>query len=84
MFYNSVYKFWFGKLIKPYVHYMPFKEDFSDLIEQLEYAKNHDEEMKQIAQNARKFIEEFATRNSLSCYLGLLLIEYADLMKHLV
>ena len=83
VFYNSVYKFWFGKLIKPYVHYMPFKEDFSDLIEQLEYAKNHDEEMKQISQNARKFIEEFVTRNSLSCYLGLLLMEYADLMKHL-
>ena len=70
-------------MIKPYVHYMPFKEDFSDLIEQLEYAKNHDEEMKQISQNARKFIEEFVTRNSLSCYLGLLLMEYADLMKHL-
>ena len=81
--YNGIYTFWFSKHLKPYVHYLPFKEDFSDLTEQLEYAKNHDEEMKQIAANARKFVEEFLNKNSLTCYLALLTMEYAELVKHL-
>ena len=79
--YNGVYNVWFSKLIKPYVHYLPIKADYSDLIEQLEYAKNHDDEMKKIAENARSFVEEFLTPNTTACYLGLMLIEYADLIK---
>ena len=81
--YNGIYKFWFSRHIKPYVHYLPFKSDFSDLTQQLEYAKNHDQEMKQISQNAKKFIREFISGNNLSCYLGLLMIEYVELVKHL-
>ena len=83
VFYNGVYKFWYSKHLKPYVHYVPYKADFSDFYQQLEYAKNHDEEMKKINENAKKFVKEFINDEALSCYLGLLLIEYADLVKHL-
>ena len=83
VFYNGFYKFWYSKHLKPYVHYVPYKADFSDFYQQLEYAKNHDEEMKKINENAKKFVKEFINDEALSCYLGLLLIEYADLVKHL-
>ena len=83
VFYNGIFTVWFSKLIKPFVHYVPFKADFSDLTEKLEYAKNHDEEMKKIAENARKFIDELITPNTVSCYLALLIIEYLGLVEHL-
>ena len=82
VFYNGIFNFWFSRHIKPYVHYIPFKPDFSDLVEKLEYAKNHDEEMKQIAQNAKNFIKEFINSNSASCYLALLFTEYLELVSH--
>ena len=81
--YNGIYTFWYSRHLKPYVHYVPYKADFSDFYQQLEYAKNHDEEMKKINENAKKFVKEFINDEALSCYLGLLLIEYADLVKHL-
>ena len=81
--YNGIYTFWYSRHLKPYVHYLPFKPDFSDLTSQLEYAKNHDDEMKKSASNARAFAEKYLRRNVGECYLGLLLIEYADLLKHL-
>ena len=83
VFYNGIFTFWFSRHLKPFVHYVPFKADFSDLTEKLEYAKNHDEEMKKIAENARKFIEEFITPDTVSCYLALLIVEYLELVEHI-
>ena len=83
VFYNGIFTVWFSRLIKPFVHYVPFKADFSDLTEKLEYAKNNDEEMKKIAENARKFIEEFITPDTVSCYLALLIVEYLELVEHI-
>jgi hypothetical protein len=49
------YKLWFQHLLKPYIHYIPIKSDFSDLLEILGWCHTHDEECKQIAKNARMF-----------------------------
>ena len=81
--YNGIFTFWFSRHLKPYVHYLPFKPDFSDLIDQLEYAKNHDEEMKQIVKNAREFAEKYLKPSTATCYWGLLAMEYGELVKHL-
>ena len=81
--YNGIFTFWFSRHLKPYVHYLPFKPDFSNLIDQLEYAKNHDEEMKQIVKNAREFAEKYLKSSTASCYWGLLAMEYGELVKHL-
>ena len=35
--------------LEPYRHYVPLKNDFSDMEEKLLYARSHDEEMKRIA-----------------------------------
>lgn len=49
------YTLWFTHLLKPYVHYIPIKGDFSDLVEKLRWCHTHDEECRQIGINARNF-----------------------------
>ena len=43
--------------IQPFVHYVPVKEDLSDVMEKLEWAESHPEEAKQIADNASQLME---------------------------
>jgi hypothetical protein len=52
-------KCWFSHLIEPYVHYIPIQFDLSNLIEQIEWVRNHDAEAKQIAENAMDFAETY-------------------------
>ena len=41
---NSNYYEHFYIDLKPYVHYIPFKQDLSDLLDRLEWASQHDDE----------------------------------------
>ena len=45
-----------SKLV-PHVHYVPVKKDGSDLLSQLEWAKNNDDVCKWISEQATKYIE---------------------------
>jgi hypothetical protein len=45
----------------PYVHYIPLKPDYSDLRQQLEWARNHDEECQTISRQARSYMEHLVT-----------------------
>lgn len=49
---------WFYKGIHPYQHYVPVKSDLSDCIQQMEWAKLHDQECEAIAQRAYAFAKE--------------------------
>lgn len=31
--------------LKPYIHYIPYKKDLSDLVKQVEWAQSHEEEV---------------------------------------
>ena len=46
-------------LLKPYVHYIPLKDDFSDLDEVVEWCKNNDSTCKEIAENSTNFMKQF-------------------------
>lgn len=72
---NSV--LWFYPTIKPYVHFIPVAEDLSNLLTQLEWAKNHDEECQQISHNARQLAAEVLTQESAYFYLYLVLEAYS-------
>ena len=50
--------FWFKKYLKPMVHYVPVKYDMSDLKQTIEWLRDHDDEAKQIAENARQFARQ--------------------------
>ncbi len=51
---------WFmeGRLIPNY-HYIEIKEDYSDLIERIEYYESHPEEAKAIVNHAHEWVEQF-------------------------
>jgi hypothetical protein len=46
-------------LLQPYVHYVPLKDDFSDLNEILEWCRNNDDTCKQISENATIWMMQF-------------------------
>lgn len=66
---ESKWKMWFTDLLIPYKHYIPIKEDFSDIIEKIKWCKYNDEKCKQIALNARKFYDFYLSKNSIFDYL---------------
>ncbi len=51
-----------GSLIK-YVHYIPLKDDTSDLADQIIFCENNVELCEQIIQNANKYVDEFRSKN---------------------
>jgi hypothetical protein len=47
---------WYYDRLKPFEHYVPVKPDMSDLLDQIEWARSHDSEARQIAANGQAFI----------------------------
>ncbi len=71
---DSPYRLWYTKYLKPYVHYVPVKDDLSDLIKQIKWCRNHDAECEKIAENARKFYETYLRKDGILDYLQNLFI----------
>jgi hypothetical protein len=46
-------------LLKPYVHYVPLKDDYSDLEEQINWCKLYDDKCREIVKKANKFMQQF-------------------------
>nr|XP_006811770.1 PREDICTED: KDEL motif-containing protein 1-like [Saccoglossus kowalevskii] len=73
---SPYYEHYYGDL-QPWVHYIPFKLDLSDLVEKLQWAKSHDKEAHKISQNAQQYARENLMSNDLYCYHYKLFKEYA-------
>jgi hypothetical protein len=69
---DSKYRVWFRKYLKEYVHYVPIKEDLSNLYEQIRWCRNHDAECKEIAKNALEFYKMYLTKDGILDYTQLL------------
>eukprot|EP00794_Sanderia_malayensis_P018950 gene18950-20856_t len=67
--------------LKPWVHYIPFKRNLSDLEERLLWAKTHDNEAKQIALAGQAFARENLMPDKLYCYTYYMFKEYAKRQK---
>jgi len=70
----------YGALI-PFEHYIPIKEDLSDLLEKVEWAKEHDDEAKRIAKQSTEFVYNHLTLDVTYLYIYHLLTEYAKLFS---
>ncbi|MCH9634502.1 MAG: hypothetical protein S4CHLAM7_12540 [Chlamydiae bacterium] len=70
---------WFYRALIPYEHYVPVASDFSDLPEKVEWAKENDDKMKQIAKSATDFVNENLLPQHINTYMGTLLKEYSKL-----
>jgi len=72
---DSQYDAWFSKLLEHGVHYVPVKNDLSDLAKQITWCKEHDKECKKITENAKKFVAKHITENGLLEYMQFVLCE---------
>jgi len=70
---------WYYNALKPYVHYIPVKEGLGDLLEKLEWARLHDAEARQIAQQGREFALSHITQGQNRLYYYHALLAYSRL-----
>ncbi len=75
---ESDYEFWGTSLLKPYVHYVPLDSRCETLCNVLDWCKTHDEDCKQIADNAYELSRHLSKDASL-LYFRMLVEEYARL-----
>jgi hypothetical protein len=62
-------RLWFQHLLKPWEHYVPIKEDLSDLIEKINWCIHHDKECQAIANNGRALAKTFLTKDECLKYI---------------
>jgi hypothetical protein len=70
---------WFYGALKPYEHYIPVNEDLSDLREKIQWAREHDEEARKIADNATEFVKNNLSPEDIYLYMYHLICEYSRL-----
>lgn len=68
---------WYYGALEPYKHFLPVKEDLSDLMEKIEWARQHDDEARMMAERSTEFVENNLSSEDTLVYLSLLLKEYA-------
>lgn len=73
-------EFFYSEL-KPWVHYIPVRQDLRNVKELIEFAVENDSIAKEIAQRGRKFITEHLRMEDVQCYWKELITEYTKLLK---
>lgn len=68
---------WFENGLKPYVHYIPVHNNMDNLIDQVNWAREHDAECKKIGETATQWVKDNLTVEDLYFYWLYLLQEYA-------
>lgn len=72
---------WYIPLLKPYVDHVPVKADLSDLEEKIRWCREHDDECRKIAENAKAFYDKYVSRNALLDYVEMVC---KSISKHFV
>ena len=65
---DSKYYEHFYKQLTPWIHYIPFKKDLSDLIDKLNYALENDEKVRNISTNGQRFAQQNLLPVHILCY----------------
>ncbi|KAK7940012.1 hypothetical protein WMY93_003338 [Mugilogobius chulae] len=76
---DSGYYEHFYSQIQPWEHYIPIRADLSDLLEKIQWAKDHDEQARSIAQKGQQFARTHLMGDSIFCYYYKLFQKYAAL-----
>ena len=70
---DSPWRIWYRKNLIPYEHYVPVKEDMSDLFSQIKWCRDNDEKCEEIAKNARAFYEKYLQKEGMRDYMQVVL-----------
>uniref|UniRef100_A0A1A9ZW80 CAP10 domain-containing protein n=1 Tax=Glossina pallidipes TaxID=7398 RepID=A0A1A9ZW80_GLOPL len=74
---SPYYEHFYSKL-QPYKHYVPFKRNLSDLIEKIQWAREHEKKVREIINNAREFVEANLLPQHIYCYHLALFKEWSN------
>lgn len=77
---DSEWKLWFSKYLTPMFHYVPVKADLSDLVQQVQWCIDNDEQCRTIAENALEFYEQYLSYDGVLDYLQKTLIEVSQMV----
>lgn len=61
---------WYFSFLQPFVHYIPIREDSSDICERLQWAREHPVEAEAIANRGRQFIEDCLSESLVDLYVA--------------
>lgn len=75
---DSPWKIWYRDMLVPYEHYVPVKEDMSDLIDQIKWCRENDEKCRKITQNALQFFNTYLQKKGVLDYMQKILIDLKD------
>ncbi|EFN83937.1 KDEL motif-containing protein 1 [Harpegnathos saltator] len=78
---ESKYYEFFYKDLTSGLHYVPVKSDLSDLVEKIQWAKEHDEDGLKIAKSARQFARDNLLPRDILCYYTTLFHEWSKRLK---
>ncbi|XP_071321051.1 protein O-glucosyltransferase 1 [Trachinotus anak] len=68
--------------LRPWVHYIPVKQDLSDVRELLQFVKENDAIAQEIATRGKEFILDHLRMQDVSCYWERLLSEFSQLLTY--
>ncbi|KAL6115493.1 poglut1 [Pungitius sinensis] len=68
--------------LQPWVHYIPVKQDLSDVRELLQFVQENDAVALEIATRGKEFIVDHLRMQDVSCYWERLLIEFGHLLAY--
>ncbi len=66
---NSPYLYHFSHRLKPWVHYVPISYSAADVIDKVEWLRQHDHLARRIAENAKIFSQDFLRLEDHMCYI---------------
>ena len=72
---DSPWKIWYSDMLVPYEHYIPVKEDLSDLYKVIDWCRSNDDKCEKIAKGAREFYDKYLSEKSILDYLQKTLID---------
>ena len=72
---KSEWKIWYRDMLKEYIHFIPVKEDLSDLLDKIKWCRNNDDKCKEIANNARNFYNKYLQKEGILDYCQKLFID---------
>ncbi|MEK6733898.1 MAG: glycosyl transferase family 90 [Pseudomonadota bacterium] len=73
---------WYYTALKPYVNYVPLKHDLTDIFEQINWMKSHDDEVHKIALNAHEFVANNLMPDDIDKQIVILLKNFAKIQEN--
>lgn len=72
---------WFYPAMKPYVNYVPIRENLTDIFSQLEWMKKNNGKVEKISLNAQEFIKNDLSPEDIDAHLVIILNRYHLIQK---